>query len=406
MNDLIVPVRNLNEYVNRRISGDAFLTDIWVEGEADEIATRPPDTAYFVLKDAAARVQCVTFRFRSNGLLDVVRRGARVIVRGRIGLYVKAGRFGVTVEEARAAGQGEQLAQLMQLQQKLAAEGMFAVERKRALPLYPTEIAIVTSADGAARRDIETIAARRNPGVRLRLYPVTVQGDEAADSIATALAHVNEDNTADVVIVARGGGSAADLAAFNDERVVRAVASSLMPVISAVGHETDVTLCDMAADIRVSTPSAAAETAVPEAAAIYTAIQQLMATMQSSVRGVLKREYDSVNSETTNLRLTGIDRRIVASSNAVERYSRQQVNTIRSVLAAREAELLAEEQTLAALNPSRILQSGYAVVLKQGRRVLGVHDIQPGDHLKLMFSDGSAEVTVAADGGRQGLEDA
>lgn len=393
MSELSITVSQLNGYVNTRLQNDAFLSLVWIEGEVGQIGTRR-NTAYITLQDADASVSCLAFRFSGSALEDILTPGSRVLVRGDVSLYVPSGRFSLVIKEAQPAGEGALLAQLRALQKKLTQAGFFAPERKRPLPPYPREIAVITSAQGAALQDIRKISARRNPSVRLRLYPVMVQGVSAPQSIADAFNAVNEDGTADIVIVARGGGSAADLSAFNDERVVRAVVSARMPVISAVGHETDVTFCDMAADRRASTPSAAAELAVPEAEAIRTEIRNLMAQAQQAVRAAFERTALQLRTEQASLRSAGTDYRLRAAKQQISQLRQGQTSSVRAVLAGLKGDLHAQEQRLSALNPSSILSSGYAVVLKDGRRVYSAKEIVCGDSLELLFKDGRIRVTA------------
>lgn len=389
MSEFAIRVKQLNEYVHRRLDNDAFLNEIWVEGEVDAVSKRPPDRAFFDLKDEGAVVSCVSFRFAADGLSKIVESGKHVLVKGRIGLFVNRGTFRINVTEAKLAGEGDLQAQFIRLYESLASEGLFSEERKRPLPSYPEEIAVITSGSGAARRDIENVAARRNPSVRIRLYPVLVQGTGAPDSIVRALDEVMRDNSADIVIIARGGGSATDLAAFNDERVVRAVANSTIPLISAVGHETDTTLCDLVADRRASTPSVAAEIAVPEAEAIRAEVRGLISNIQRSVRALYERTYMFLKTEQADLRAAGTDHRIQIIRQQIGQLLKEQENTVRTAFRKLQSEFSTETHTLLALDPTRILSSGYAVVIKDGIRVSSAHEIHPGDTLQLMFKDGT-----------------
>lgn len=434
-----ISVRQLNEYVKSRLRSDTFLSDVWIEGEVSELSLRH-STAYVKLSDEAATVSGIVFGYPDSPLRETLRRGQKVLVRGDVSIYVPYGNFSILIREARPAGIGSLLLQLMALRKKLEAAGYFAQERKRTLPPYPREIAVITSADGAALQDIRKIAARRNRGVRLRVYPVTVQGISAPQSIKEAFDAVNADSTADLVIVARGGGSAGDLAAFNDERVVRAVVSSAIPVVSAVGHETDWTFCDLAADMRASTPSAAAELSIPEAAVIGGEIRQLMALSQQYVRSALERFVLRLRSESAGLRATGIDARLRAGREEISfllgqeqarllsslqdaqaklQYEQQQTargagrvlqihtargevshlqdassQLARAHLQGLRAAVSGEEQKLHALDPRRIVSAGYAVVLRSGQRIYKAEDLKAGDNVQLIFSDGTAEAII------------
>lgn len=439
MSEYCIPVRKLNEYVKARLRNDPFLADIWIEGEVSELNVRN-STAYLRLSDGSASVDGIVFQFTTSPLREILVPGQNVLVRGDVSVYVPLGRFSIQIREAKPAGLGALLLQMMALQKKLEAAGLFAEARKRELPPYPREIAVITSKDGAALQDIKKIAARRNRSVRLRVYPVTVQGSNAAQTIAHAFDKVNADGTADLVIVARGGGSAADLSAFNDERVVRAVVSSRVPVVSAVGHETDWTFCDLAADKRVPTPSAAAEQAIPEASIIQGQIRQIMQLAQKSVHAALERAALRLQTEVAGLRSTGMDVRLRAGRDEIAflcdqeashltaklrdsrakvheqrqqilrsadmqlrlqaarssiSYAEEQSHALsRAALLRLRAALSTEEQKLRALDPLRILSAGYAVVLRDGLRIYEADELHTGDVVQLMFKDGTVEAEI------------
>lgn len=394
MSGFTISVTQLNEYVRARLHSDPFLAEVQVEGEVTAFHV-VRGTAYFTLKDNAAEVNCLAFHFADSGWEDILAEGNQVVVRGKISLYVKTGRFSIMIREAETVGAGLLLARMLALQKKLEAAGYFAQERKRPLPPYPREIAVVTSKDGAALQDILKVGRRRNRSVRFRLYPVAVQGVEAVPSILRALAEIERDGTADLTIVARGGGSAGDLSAFNDPGIVKAVTSSSVPVVSAVGHETDWTFCDLAADLRVPTPSAAAEQSIPEAAAISADIQRLAATAQSAIYAMLERMRLRLGSQSNALRASGMDLRMDVARNEVRRAAENGAQRLRSLHASLANQLRVLQQTLQALNPASIVSSGYAVVLLDGRRVYKASELTQGAEVELLFSDGSVPAVIA-----------
>lgn len=439
MNVFAIPVSKLNSYVRSRLREDPFLSEVWIEGEVGQVNVRR-DTAYIQLADESATVTGIVFGLSQSGMRDLLEPGQKILVRGEVSLYVPSGRFSIVIREAKASGAGVLMQQMLALQKKLEAAGFFARERKRQLPPYPREVAVITSKDGAALQDILQIAGRRNPGVRIRLYPATVQGPSAPQTIVEAFDAVRRDGTADVVIVARGGGSAGDLSAFNDARVVEAVVRSPVPVVSAVGHETDWSFCDLAADDRASTPSEAAEKAVPDAKVIAAQIRHLMALAQKSVRAALERAQLRLRSETAELRASGMDARIRAERDQLTYLRSEAKSRMDALLERARSDLRAEEQAtvhaanldarlrseqnsldreldklrsqlrtravslrhkldaaekqLSALNPMRIVSSGYAVVLRDGRRIHRAADLAKGDTVELVFSDGTAEATI------------
>ena len=266
-----LPVKDREVYsvsrLNREVRGllEGSLGSIWLEGELSNLARPASGHWYFSLKDEGAQVRCAMFRQR-NARLDLVPRdGMQVLVRARVGLYEPRGEFQLVIEHLEAAGEGELRRRFEALKRQLAAEGLFETTRKRPLPPLPSAIGVVTSATGAAIRDILQVLGRRFPAIPVVVYPVPVQGDGAGEQIATAIDLAGRRAEVDVLIVGRGGGSLEDLWAFNEERVARAIGACPIPVVSAVGHEVDITIADLVADVRAPTPSAAAELVAPDA---------------------------------------------------------------------------------------------------------------------------------------------
>ena len=262
---MVLTVSQLNTYLRAVIEEDDHLSSVFVCGEISNFTNHIRSGHwYFSLKDENSILKAVMFRTANQRLRFRPESGMRVIVRGRIGVFERDGVYQLYAEDMQPDGTGALALAFEQLRRRLEAEGLFRAERKKTLPPFPATIGVITSPTGAARRDIENVLGRRFPAANILFAPVLVQGENAPEQLAAAVARMNRDGRADVIIIGRGGGSAEELWAFNDERVVRAVAASEIPVISAVGHETDVTLCDFAADRRAPTPSAAAELAVPE----------------------------------------------------------------------------------------------------------------------------------------------
>lgn len=260
----IYSVLDLTRYIKQVFDKDRTLGSVFVRGEISNFKRHSSGHCYFTLKDREAVLRSVMFRGRAQFLKFVPLDGMKVVAGGHITVFERDGQYQLYVEHLIPDGVGELNLAFAQLKEKLAAEGLFAEERKKMLPLLPRKVGIITSDTGAAIRDIITVAKRRHPGIILHLYPVAVQGPEAPGQIAHAIRSMNEYGEADVLIVGRGGGSLEELWAFNEEQVVRAIAESYLPIVSAVGHETDFTLADFAADKRAATPSQAAEIAVPD----------------------------------------------------------------------------------------------------------------------------------------------
>ncbi|MDY4921233.1 MAG: exodeoxyribonuclease VII large subunit [Phascolarctobacterium sp.] len=291
-------VSEINNYIKSVLDSDLQLRNVQVEGELSNFKRYPSGHCYFSLKDSGSVIKCVMFRFKAQSLRFEPRNGDKVVAVGRIAVYERDGAYQLYTDLLLEQGAGDLMQQYEALKAKLADEGLFAEERKQALPLHPRSVGIVTSSAGAAVRDIITVSRRRSPGIKLYLYPVLVQGKGASAEIARAIRFFNDKKLADILIVGRGGGSMEDLWAFNEERTVRAVAASKIPIISAVGHETDFTLCDFAADKRAATPSQAAELAVPDMGII---LSQLL-DLDNRARQAMERKLLTMEGALNNLK--------------------------------------------------------------------------------------------------------
>ena len=278
-------VSELNEYARKLLATDPLLRGLEVTGEISGYKHHYSGHRYFSLKDEAARVQCVMFRQSAVGLDFEPADGMRVTVRASASIFPRDGSFQLYVNGMKKAGQGDLYARFEKLKQKLLAEGLFDPARKRDIPQMPRVIGIATSQTGAAIRDIIQVARRRNPNVGILIAPCAVQGQDAAQEIVRAIEHLNTNGESDVILVGRGGGSIEDLWAFNEEIVARAIAASRIPVISCVGHEVDFTIADFVADLRAPTPSAAAELAVPELAALRADLNAVLRRLAGALQG-------------------------------------------------------------------------------------------------------------------------
>jgi exodeoxyribonuclease VII large subunit len=389
-----------------------------VQGELSGFTRAASGHCYFTLKDAegaAASVRCAMFR-RAALLLDFAPRdGQQVELRGRVAVYEPRGEMQFVVESMRALGAGALYEQFLLLKAKLEAEGLFDASRQRALPAFARSVGIVTSLAGAALHDMLITLARRAPQVQVIVYPSLVQGSEAPAALLSALHAAAQRHEVEVLIVARGGGSIEDLWAFNDERVVRAVAAMPMPVVSGVGHETDVTLCDFAADVRAATPTAAAELVAVERQALLEALAQAARHLQRSVSRHLDMQAQRLDRLALQLTRPGqavsrAQQQVQALAHRRERaWSR--VREAQATAGARQRERLRRAVTsrlhgersrlaalggrLGALDPTRVLARGYAFVLDaQQRPVVSAHAVQAGQPLALQWHDGQVEVHV------------
>jgi len=367
---------------------------VLVEGEISNFSIPASGHCYFSLKDEAAQLRAVMFRSQARLLPFRPENGMRVILFGRVSLYPQRGEVQLIAESIEPRGVGSLQVAFEQLKTKLAGEGLFAEERKRPLPSFPRTVGVVTSGTGAAIHDILQVLRRRGAGLRVLLRPVRVQGEGAALEIAEAIADHNRQRTADVLIVGRGGGSLEDLWAFNEEVVARAIHASAIPVISAVGHETDFTIADFVADLRAPTPSAAAELVTKSRLELEGHLDHLTLRLA----GQMQRRLDLLGE-----RLEGLSRRLRSPLEqlALQRRRQEELQwrlqqAMLRPLRESAGELAALAGRLDALSPLRTLERGYAIAFaeKNGRAVLDTSTLVVGDRLRLRFARGAARATV------------
>ncbi|HBN80093.1 MAG TPA: exodeoxyribonuclease VII large subunit [Ruminococcaceae bacterium] len=368
---IVLTVTQLNRYLKSIFDGDPHLANVFLTGEISNFTDHyRSGHLYFSLKDDRSVIRAVMFAQQARRLKFRPGDGMRVIARGRVSVYEQSGQYQLYVQDMQPDGLGALNLAFEQLKKKLAAEGLFDPERKKSLPKFPQSVGVVTSPTGAAVQDIRQILGRRYPLAQVVLCPVLVQGEGAAEQIAEAIRRFNRLRCADVLIVGRGGGSIEDLWAFNEEIVARAVAESEIPVISAVGHETDYTICDFAADLRAPTPSAAAELAVPDAGELLSAVSSVGVRMKQAL---------------------SLDLRRMQTDRLVERMVRQmkrEVETGKMMLSQKSA-------ALDALSPLRVLERGYAVALDpKGAALKNAADAVPGEPLTLLLSRGKLACKV------------
>lgn len=348
----VYTVTRLNREVRAVIEGN--FGAVWLEGEISNLARPASGHWYFTLKDPSAQVRCAMFRMRVQQVRFRVTDGAQVLVYARVGMYEPRGEFQLVVENMEPAGEGLLRLKFEQLKQKLAAEGLFDSALKRPLPAWPRAVGVVTSATGAALRDIVHVLGRRNPGVPIVVYPCAVQGAAAVPEIVAAIAAANRRAEVDVLIVGRGGGSLEDLWAYNEEAVVRAVRASQIPVVSGIGHEIDFTLTDFAADVRAATPSAAAEICAPDRAEILRRFALLEARLARCAEHRIALAKSRLNGATARLR--DPRRRLEEHAQQLDELTRRLPQALASLLALRRARLAHAVTALAAATPARRLQ--------------------------------------------------
>ncbi len=392
MSARVVPVGLLTSYLREVLETDALLADVWIEGDVSNAFRAQSGHIYFTVRDDHGQLKCALFRAHTARQRYLPQVGDAVAVHGRVSLYERDGSIQLYADSVQPAGLGILALQLEQLRQRLEAEGLFEPSRKRALPPAPKVIGVVTSAAGAVWHDIQNVLARRYPLAELILSPTPVQGPDAPGAIVAAIEAIQEQRRVDVVIVARGGGSPEDLMAFNDERVVRAIFACRVPVVAGIGHETDWSLADDAADLRAPTPSAAAELCAPSVTEIAQQLTYLGERLGDAMADIVESGREEVEllsdrlSRLTPRRQVEITHRLVAAlSDRLERRGRDLVEAHRSHVAN-------QRSLLAILHPARTFDRGYAVVHDgSGHPIFDVVDVGPGARLQIHLASGSIE---------------
>lgn len=398
-----VSVSELNTFIKMLLESAPTLNDVYVKGEISNFKNHiSSGHFYFSLKDKDSQIKAVMFRSSASKMKFIPENGMMVVAHGRVASYVRDGQYQLYADSMEPDGVGALYVAFEQLKQRLAAQGVFAPEKKKPLPKIPKTIGVITSPTGAAVRDIINIATRRFPFAKIVVYPALVQGENAASSLISGIRYFNDTGSADVIIIGRGGGSIEDLWAFNDENLAKTVCASEIPVISAVGHETDFTICDFAADLRAPTPSAAAELAVPDTAELKHKINNIISRESAVLLQMLsaKRETLARYEKSRYLSSPGhmIDDRRMALVLSSERLmtSAAHVNEIK------KHALSALSGKLEALSPLAVLSRGYGVVSsEEGKVIKEIADVSVGDKITVKVRDGEIYAgvsgTVAAD---------
>lgn len=392
--NLELTVSQLNEYVRRMFQMDPMLRAIELKGEISNLKFHQSGALFFTMKDENASISCVMYSGDVDGLQAMPFEGMRAVASGSVALYVRGGQCQFVVKRMRAQGVGVLYERLQMLKEKLGREGLFEPERKRALPPYPDTIGVVSSPTGAVIHDILNVSLRRNPDAHILLCPVRVQGIGADEEVVEAIHLLERLEHVSVIIVARGGGSMEDLWTFNEERVVRAVAMCKKPIVSAVGHETDVTLCDLAADLRAPTPSAAAECVVPVRDEMLNKIEIMRRQMQESARNAvaerqnaLKLAQIKLSANHPSLTIRRQEERLAQRMDALLRAAERQIQN-------RQTRLETQTTALELLSPYAALKRGYAIVQNAGRAISKAGGLCVGDEVTVRFADGVIHAEV------------
>lgn len=386
-------VSQITFHIRKQLEGDPTLQDVWVEGEISNLSRPASGHIYFTLKDKNASLRAVMWKLDAGRLRMNMQDGMAIEAHGKIAVYEPQGQYQLIVNIIQPRGEGALYQEFLRLKAMLEAEGLFDVDRKRPIPELPRVIGIVTSQTGAALRDMLNTLRRRLPLVKVILAPSPVQGVEAPLALVNALASLNKKNP-DVILLARGGGSIEDLWAFNDERVVRAVADSKTPIICGVGHETDFTLCDFAADLRAPTPTAAAElatqTTVDELHSLLDAYQSRLTSLTLNLLAEQKAVVTSLNSR---LRYVSPERKIQSDAQHLDELSRRAFSSLTHRLQLHSTTVDGISKRLHSLNPEGILSRGYAIITRKQDNTVVSKVSQASAEMKVRVSDGEFEVT-------------
>ena len=392
--DNTLTVGELNRYVKMLMDNDALLSAVSVRGEISNLKYHSSGHLYFTLKDGDAEIAAVMFRSAAMNLKMVARDGMQVVAFGRVSVYEKSGKCQLYVSAMLDNGIGALQLEYEKLKKQLEAEGLFDKDKKRPLPRFPKCIGIITSPTGAAVRDMINVTGRRWPSAKILLYPALVQGEQAPASLCAGLDLLNAIEACDVIIIGRGGGSIGDLWAFNDERVVRRVAASETPIISAVGHETDFTLCDFAADLRAPTPSAAAELAVPDRDEMRIRLDELLGRIENSTLRTVNAKRERLLNVANRLELLSPSGRLMLEKKELLRKKTALEQRIERIVGKRREELSIASAKLVATNPLAVLARGYSYTQKAGVVVSSVSQISNGDAIDIKFADGGASAEI------------
>jgi len=391
----IFSVSEITKYIKQLFEYDSRVASVMVRGEISNFKKHYSGHCYFTLKDSNATIRAVMFKSRAQFLKFEPKDGMKVIAGGQITVFERDGQYQLYTSQLVPEGIGELSLAFAQLKEKLEGEGLFADERKQALPILPKTVGIVTSPTGAVLRDIITVSKRRHPGIMLKLYPVQVQGAEAPMQIVHGIEVFNQLNNVDVIIIGRGGGSIEELWAFNDEKVVRAIAASQIPIVSAVGHQTDYTLADFVADRRAATPSQAAEFVVPDVRELHKYVTTLHNMLEGNIRNLVKNNIRRLEQSTQN-RVFRNPYEAIAIRQQILDHSLQRLDqSMKKIVLGKEHAFKITAEKLAMLNPLAVLARGYSILrTMDGKLVKDAAALEAGQRIEIVLNRGMIEAEI------------
>ncbi len=389
-----ITVQELNRYIKEKVDGDEFLNNVYVKGEISNFKLHYTGHMYFTLKDENSLIKCIMFKSYTPHLQFMPKDGMKVLVLGSVSVFERDGVYQIYCKAMKQEGMGTLYEEYQKLKAKLEKEGLFDASHKKQIPMFPKTIGVLTSSTGAVIRDIINVSTRRNPNVHIRLLPVPVQGPGAAKEIAEGIKKMNDEKLADVLIIGRGGGSLEDLWTFNEEIVARAIYDSKLPIISAVGHETDFTIADFVADLRAPTPSAAAELAVPNISdVLYT-----ISTYQNRYRVALKRRLELMKMRFEKCMTRRVFKeplqKINEKSISLDMLVKSIGNSINQKVSKARADSIKLIAKLDALSPLKTLSRGYSIAEKDGKIISNIDDANVDDILELRMKNGKLKTKV------------
>jgi len=395
MTPTCLSVYQLNTYIKRVFEQDYVLKSVTVEGELSNFKKHSSGHIYFTLKDDKSQISCVLFKGYLTGDEHTLGDGTKVVIKGSVSVFEKTGQYQIYVYKIEKAGIGDLYVLFEKLKQSLQKEGLFDESRKKPIPKYATKIGIVTSSTGAAIRDLEEIARRRNPYVELVLYPSLVQGSSAKQEICKGIEYFNQKEPVDVIIVGRGGGSIEDLWPFNEEIVARAIAASDIPIISAVGHESDYTMSDFVADLRASTPSAAAELAVFDIIEWERNLEGLRRRFDTYGKQLLKYKKEQLLQVTRQLKQMHPRRQLEDKRYVLDQLRQNMGVKVHHLLGNKRNGLDVIQQKLLGKSPLKPLENGYALVTVNGKKISSIQQIKKDDAMNVFVADGTIHTIVS-----------
>lgn len=392
--EMAISVTELNSYIKNKIADDEYLNNVLIKGEISNFKNHYTGHMYFTLKDENSLIKCVMFKTYAQKLGFMPKDGMKVFVLGGVSVFERDGVYQIYVKAMQEDGVGILYKKYEELKQRLEEEGYFAEEHKQKIPQMPKVIGVLTSQTGSVIRDIINVSTRRNPNVNIRLFPVPVQGEGAAEKIAYGIKFMNKNKLADVLILARGGGSLEDLWPFNEEIVAHAIYNSEIPIISAVGHETDFSISDFVADLRAPTPSAAAELAVPD---IYE-VKQKINTYQNRLRLTLIKKVEIMKLRHEKCMSSRVFKEPLRNINdnylKIDAYIKRLENTIKTKQKEEKTKYIELVSKLDTLSPLKTLTRGYSLVEQDNKIIKNSKDLKTGDKVNIRFADGEKQAEI------------